>query len=180
VRRVQLGLLVVATAAVGVAWLRGARADEAPLPPRSVDRVVIRKGEHRLEAWRGDRLLRTFRVAIGSGGAGPKRVEGDGRTPEGRYRVDRRHHSHDFHRFLHVSYPNADDRRAFRDSVRGGTIPRGSRIGGDIGIHGEARGWQGAPHKLVDWTAGCIALDDEEIEELFRAVRPGALVDILP
>lgn len=157
-----------------------ARADAPPLPPRSVDLVVVRKGAHVLEAWQGDRLLRRYRVAIGSGGAGPKRVEGDGRTPEGRYRIDRRHASRPFHRFLHVSYPNADDRRAFEEARRSGTIPRTARIGGDIGIHGEARGWSGAPHKWVDWTAGCIALDDEEIEELFVAVREGAVVEIVP
>lgn len=179
-RRVWLGLLFVGTAALGADRVGDARADETPLPARSVDRVVIRKADHVLEAWQGDRLLRTYRVAIGSGGAGPKRLEGDGKTPEGRYRIDRRHHSRAFHRFLHVSYPNANDRSSFRDSLRGGAIPRGSRIGGDIGIHGEARGWQGAPHKLVDWTAGCIALDDDEIEELFRAVRPMALVEIVP
>lgn len=160
--------------------LRAARADGPRLPAGSVDRVVIRKGDHALEAYQGERLLRTFRVAIGSGGAGPKRREGDGRTPEGRYRVDRRHRSRAFHRFLHVSYPNAEDRRAFREAIRSGALPPNARIGGDIGIHGEARGWQGAPHKWVDWTAGCVALDNDEIEELFRAARVGAVVEILP
>jgi murein L,D-transpeptidase YafK len=154
-------------------------ADE-PLSPGSVDRIVIRKSAHVLEAYRGAELVRQYRVAIGSGGAGPKRVEGDGRTPEGRYKIDRRHLSRAFHRFLHVSYPNLDDRRAFREAQRSGALPRGTRIGGDIGIHGEARGWEGAPHKAFDWTAGCVALDNDEIEELFRAVRPGATVEITP
>lgn len=161
-------------------WLRGAMADEEPLPRGSVDRLVIRKADHVLDAFAGDRLLRRYRVALGSGGAGPKRMEGDGRTPVGRYRIDRRSRSRAFHRFLHVSYPNAEDRRAYREARARGEIPRGTGIGGDIGIHGESRSWVGAPHKLVDWTAGCIALDDEEIEELFVAVRPNAVVVIEP
>ncbi len=164
----------------GAGLVAVARADAPPLAAGSVDRVVIKKGDHVLEAFGGERRLRTFRVAIGSGGTGPKRLEGDGRTPEGTYRIDRRHHSRAFHRFLHVSYPNAEDLRAFREAVRSGTIPRNARIGGDIGIHGEARGWEGAPHKWVDWTAGCVALDNDEIEDLFRAVAPGAIVEILP
>jgi murein L,D-transpeptidase YafK len=174
--------VLLRTLVLGLALLSlpAARADEAPLPAGAIDRIVIKKAAHVLEAWSGERLLRTYRVAIGSGGAGAKRTEGDGRTPEGRYRVDRRHRSRAFHRFLHVSYPNADDVRAFREAVRAGRVPRGARIGGDIGIHGEARGWEGAPHKFVDWTAGCVALDNDEIEELFAAARPGAQVEIVP
>jgi murein L,D-transpeptidase YafK len=170
-------LILVVTAACAAA---GLHADEPPLRAGQVDRLVVRKGDHVLEAWQGERLVRSYRVAIGSGGEGHKRMEGDGRTPEGRYTIDRRHRSKAFHRFLHVSYPNAGDRRAFREALRSGELPRGAGIGGDIGIHGEPRGWTGLPHKWVDWTAGCVALDDAEIEELFVAVRPGALVEIVP
>lgn len=175
-RRLLELLFVFATASAGTT----VEADEPGLRPGSVDRLVVRKGEHVLEAWSGERRLTSYRVAIGSGGAGPKRFEGDGRTPEGRYRIDRRHHSRAFHRFLHVSYPNAADRRAYRDGIRSGVIARGTGIGGDIGIHGEPRGFLGGQHKLIDWTAGCVAVDDDEIEELYRAVRPGAVVEILP
>lgn len=174
VRRLVVVLVLLAP------WSGSVQADQAPLGRGTVDRVVIRKAAHLLEAWSGEHLLRQYRVAIGAGGAGPKRAEGDNRTPEGRYRIDRRHRSRAFHRFLHVSYPSAEDRRAFREALRRGDLPRGARIGGDIGIHGEARGWEGAPHKSVDWTAGCVALDNDEIEELFAAVRPGAAVEILP
>ena len=180
-RRLTAGTLALGLSGLVLAWLGGARADEPPpLARGSVDRIVIDKSDHTLEAWRGDRLLRRYTVAIGSGGEGPKRVEGDGRTPEGLYRIDRRHRSRSFHRFLHVSYPNADDRRAFRQAAQDGAIGPGARIGGDIGIHGEARGWEGAPHKAIDWTAGCVALDNDEIEELYAAVRDGAVVEIRP
>jgi len=151
------------------------------LPPGSIDRIVIDKSDHELVAFDGGGgVVLRFSVAIGSGGNGPKRVEGDGRTPEGVYRIDSRHRSRPFHRFLHVSYPNAADRAAFRRGLRDGTIPRGARIGGDIGIHGAPRGPLGTFHKAVDWTAGCIAVDDEEIEELFAAVRPNAEVEVRP
>lgn len=152
-----------------------------PLPTgQKVDRLRILKGRHRLEAWAGKRLLKVYSVAIGRGGAGPKRYEGDGKTPEGRYVIDRRHRSRRFYLFLHVSYPSPRDRAAFRAARRAGKLPRGARIGGAIGIHGEKRGWKWLPHKWLDWTRGCIALDDDEIEELYRAVVKGASVEILP
>lgn len=150
------------------------------LPFGSVDRIVVDKSEHTLEAFRMDRLVRTFTVAIGLGGEGAKRFEGDLKTPEGTYRIDRRHRSEAFHRFLHVSYPNAADRAAHARGVRDGTIPRGVGIGGAIGIHGAPRGIFHDVHKAVDWTAGCIALDDDEIEALYRAVRTNAVVVIRP
>lgn len=146
----------------------------------TVDRIVISKARHTLEAWSGERLLRTYRVALGSGGAGPKRWEGDAKTPVGRYRIDGRFPSRRFHRFLRVSYPNAADRAAYERARAAGLVPDGAGVGGAIGIHGEKRGWGGWPHKEVDWTLGCIALDDAEVEELYEAVMPGAVVEIRP
>jgi len=127
-----------------------------------------------MEAWAGTRLLKVYRVVIGRGGAGPKRVAGDSKTPEGRYRIDRRHHSRKFHRFLHVSYPNARDRAAFAAARRTGKLSAGARIGGAIGIHGPKRGWRWLPQKWIDWTDGCVAVDLEESEELYRVVKSGA------
>ena len=156
-------------------------AGDRPIPRgATVDRLRIFKGKHRLEAWSGKKLLRIYSVAIGRGGAGPKRYEGDNRTPEGRYTIDRRHRSRRFHLFLHISYPSQVDRAAFRAARRAGTLSRSARIGGAIGIHGERRSWGWLPHKWFDWTRGCIAVDNEEIEELYRVVAKGARVEILP
>lgn len=146
----------------------------------SIDKLVIYKGRHRLEAWSGTRLVRAYRVAIGRGGAGPKRMEGDGKTPEGIYFVARRFVSRSFHFFLELSYPNEEDQRRFARAKAAGELPRQARIGGAIGIHGEKRGMTVLPHKWVDWTQGCIALDNSEIEELYRQVRPRARVEIYP
>lgn len=145
-----------------------------------VDRLRVHKGRHRLEAWSGEQLLKIYTVAIGRGGSGHKRREGDGRTPEGRYTIDSRHRSRRFHLFLHISYPSAQDRAAFRAAVGAGKLPRDARVGGNIGIHGERRGWSWLPHKWIDWTRGCIAVDDDEIEELYRVVVRGATVEIVP
>jgi murein L,D-transpeptidase YafK len=145
-----------------------------------VDRIVIYKGRHELQAWSGPRLVKSYRIAIGRGGAGPKQLEGDNRTPEGVYRITRRFPSATFHRFLHISYPSAQDRAAFARALRSRRLPRGARIGGSIGIHGEKRGLRMLPHKWVDWTQGCIAVDNAEIEELYRSVKIGARVEIYP
>jgi murein L,D-transpeptidase YafK len=174
--------LVMGAAIAIVACAAAANEGRHPtgLPPRvRVDRLVLDKSDHLLEAWSGETLLRTYDVAIGAGGAGDKRWEGDGRTPEGTYRIDSRHRSRQFHRFLHVSYPNADDRRRYRRAVRAGEVPEGRGIGGDIGIHGTPDDFFGL-RSAFDWTAGCIAVSNDEVEELYRAVAPNAVIEIRP
>lgn len=164
-----------------VAAIASAQSDEREPLPASVriDRLVADKSDHRLEAWSGSTLVRTYRIAVGTGGAGPKRYEGDGRTPEGVYRIIGRHHSRRFHRFLHVSYPNDEDRRRYRALRARGEVPDGAGIGGAIGVHGESRDPEvRALGRSVDWTAGCIAVSDAEIEELYRAVVPNAVIEI--
>ena len=135
---------------------------------------------HTMEVYSLGELLKVYTVAVGRGGAGPKRYSGDEKTPEGSYRIDSRHASRKYHRFLHVSYPNRRDRAAFREGKRKGTIPASRGIGGAIGIHGEKKGFVGLPHKLVDWTLGCIAVDNDEVEELYRAIVVDAVIEIRP
>jgi len=138
-----------------------------------IDRIEVDKSDREMKVFSRGRLVHTYRVAIGVGGMGPKRHEGDGVTPEGEYRIDSRHRSRSWHRFLHVSYPNARDRRRYRRGVASGEIPEVG-VGGAIGIHGGNHGLL----RMADWTAGCIAVTDEEAEELFRAVRPNARIVI--
>jgi murein L,D-transpeptidase YafK len=122
----------------------------------------------------GDNVIKTYTVSIGRGGLQPKQQQGDHRTPEGLYQIDRRKKDSRFHRALHVSYPNEADRE------RAGKL--GVSPGGDIMIHGmmNGLGWLGSIHRLVDWTDGCIAVTDSEIDEIWSAVPDGTPVEIRP
>jgi hypothetical protein len=149
-----------------------------PSLPPTINRIVVDKSAHRLEAWFNDTLARRYSVAIGKGGLGPKRMQGDGKTPEGSYHIAGKHHSAEFHRFMLISYPNSADVQAFKQAKARGEIPANASIGGDVGIHGLSGWTSNLPHKLVDWTAGCIALDNDEVDELYARVPIGAAVQI--
>jgi murein L,D-transpeptidase YafK len=142
-----------------------------------ITEVRIDKGDHTLTLVAGEHVVKTYRVAIGPGGAGYKRMEGDKVTPVGRYKISSRIKGL-FHNFLVVSYPNAEDRVRFAEAKRRGELPRSATIGGGIGIHGvDSKDAKGV-HKQYDWTLGCIALDDDEIDEIARRVRNGTTVVI--
>ena len=144
-------------------------------PPR-VTEVRIAKGDHRLTLVAGDQVVKSYRVAIGPGGPGPKLREGDSVTP-----VDLPRCWSDqgiLHQFLTLSYPNQDDLRRYAEAKRSGEVKPGVGVGGGIGIHGTGhKEWNGV-HKESDWTLGCVALDDDEIDEVAAQVRDGTPVVI--
>jgi len=113
-------------------------------------------------------------VALGQGGLAPKQRAGDGRTPEGRYVIDSRNSASAYHRSLHISYPNPEDRKR---AAKLGVSP-----GGDIMIHGlpNGKGFIGSAHRAYDWTLGCVAVTDAEIEEIWKLVPDGTPVEIRP
>ena len=114
-------------------------------------------------------VLRTYPIGLGFAPVGRKRIKGDGRTPEGSYVIDRRNPDSLFHLSVGISYPNAAD-TAY-------AAARGLDPGGDIFIHGGPR--RGIdPVGVRDWTAGCIAVTDREIEEIYAMVRDGTPIDI--
>jgi murein L,D-transpeptidase YafK len=142
-----------------------------------IDEIRIDKSDHTLELREGGRSRKTYRVAIGPGGAGPKRMEGDQVRPVGTYKVTGRIKGL-FHQFLVVSYPNDEDRRRFSELKKSGQISPERRIGDGIGIHGTGRKeWTGV-HKETDWTLGCVALDDAEIDEVAGLVKDGTRIVI--
>jgi murein L,D-transpeptidase YafK len=156
-----------------------AKAAPPAAPPAvpAVDEIRIDKSDHTLALCASGRPLRVYAVAIGSGGAGPKQMEGDMVTPVGTYRVAGRFKGL-FHQFLTVSYPNDDDRLRFAERKARGLVPSGVTVGFGIGIHGVGRKeWNGV-HKRSDWTAGCVALDDAEIDEIAGLVRDGTKIVI--
>jgi murein L,D-transpeptidase YafK len=147
----------------------------APLPQGvTADRLLVDKSERTLTLFWHGVPLKTYRVALGGAPNGPKEKQGDERTPEGVYHVDKRLEKSAFHRGLRISYPNREDRAIAREA--------GVHAGGDIAIHGLRDGlaWVGSAHTLFDWTDGCIAVTNEEIDELWRAVPKGTEVEIRP
>jgi murein L,D-transpeptidase YafK len=146
----------------------------AAADPPVADRVVVYKARREMMLYRDGKAIRTYRIALGRTPVGPKRREGDGKTPEGDYVVDGRLARSQFHRALHISYPAAADRERAR---RAGVSP-----GGDIMIHGlpNGQGAIGAAHRQSDWTEGCIAVTNEEIEEIWRLVANGTPIRIEP
>lgn len=177
-------LLSLAALVLGSA-LVAPRAGADPARAKRVSRVHIKKGEHRMLLLAADgkgneELVASYRVAIGPGGAGPKRQEGDLTTPVGRYHVTMRQRSR-FTIFLGLDYPTPADRRRFELLKQRGDLPRSATIGGAIGIHGPPASMNGVAKralKAIDWTAGCVAVDEDEIREVARLVGDGTVVDI--
>ena len=143
-------------------------------PESYADQVIVEKAKRRLTLVCGARILKEYRIALGTEPTGSKQCQGDNRTPEGTYIIDSRNMNSRYHRALHVSYPNDADRRAAKRL--------GCKPGGDIMIHGLPTGytWLGQDHSRVDWTQGCIAVTNAEIEEIWKLVRNGTSLLIKP
>ena len=138
------------------------------------DKVLIEKKERRLTLLSRGEAIKTYKIALGSNPVGPKERQGDNKTPEGFYIIDSRNRKSGFYLSLHISYPNEKDKRRAKEL---GVSP-----GGDIMIHGIKNGfsWVGASHSNTDWTNGCIAVTNEEMEEIFKLVPNGTIVEIRP
>ena len=119
-------------------------------------------------------MIKTYKVALGGDPIGAKAQQGDHKTPEGIYVLDSRNPHSQFYKSIHISYPNASDRAAARQ--------KGVSPGGDVFVHGlpNGYGWVGASHRLKDWTDGCVAVTNQEIDEIWRAVPGGTPIEIRP
>lgn len=146
-------------------------------------KIIISKEARRLYLFSGDTLLRSYSVALGRNMFGPKLMEGDHKTPEGTYIIDFKKQESDYFRALHISYPNKTDiERTKRYSQSKGVH---LSPGGDIMIHGlpvneQIRQWVELAHPFFNWTRGCIAVANSEIEELFQLVAVKTEVEICP
>ena len=138
------------------------------------DKVLIEKKARRLTLLSKGQVIKSYKVALGRNPAGPKEKEGDNRTPEGTYTIDTRNTKSRYHLALHVSYPNTQD---IQRAKKQGVSP-----GGNIMIHGirNGFGWIGRFHRWLDWTKGCIAVTNNEIDEIGRLVENGTPVEIRP
>ena len=139
-----------------------------------VDRILVEKSKRRLTLFASKKVLKVYRIALGKNPVGPKVRQGDGKTPEGVYRIDYRNSKSHYYLSLHISYPNAEDIQRAKEL----DVPPG----GDIMIHGlkNGFGWLGPLHRLFDWTDGCIAVTNSEIKEIWHLVPDGTLVEIRP
>lgn len=140
----------------------------------TADRILIEKRERRLMLISKGKVLKTYKVALGGNPNGLKERQGDNKTPEGTYIIDARNRGSRYHLSLHISYPNEKDKKRAKQL---GVSP-----GGDIMIHGIKNGfsWVGDRHTEADWTKGCIAVTDEEIEEIAKLAPNGTIVEIRP
>jgi murein L,D-transpeptidase YafK len=146
----------------------------AAAAPVQADKIVILKSAHSMTLLSGGKVLKTYKIALGSVPVGPKQVEGDHKTPEGTYLIDAKNGHSQFHLSLHISYPSAADQQRARSM--------GARPGGAIMIHGLAKpfAYLGPLHRQTDWTDGCIAVTNAEIEEIWTLVPVGTRVEIRP
>ncbi len=157
--------------ASGGAWeYHGGRCGAVPAGP--IDRILVDKSDRRLLVYRDGKLIREFRVALGRGGLAPKQRQGDGRVPEGIYLITFHNAASAFHRSLRIGYPTDEQLAVARQA--------GIDPGNDIMIHGLPNGVGriGSRHLLRDWTEGCIAVTNAEMDWLFDAVPDGTLIDI--
>ena len=136
-------------------------------PP--VTHVLVNKGDRQMHLISGQTLLKSYDIGLGFAPAGDKKVQGDGKTPEGTYLIDRRNPNSQFYLSIGVSYPNATDRAEAKEL--------GKSPGGDIFIHGRPREYRNGGR---DWTAGCIAVTNREMREVYSMVKNGTPITINP
>ena len=147
---------------------------QTAVAPLHADRVIVLKKERILRLESHGREIKTYKVALGGDPIGAKTRQSDHKTPEGIYVLDFRNAHSKFYKAIHISYPSAHDRAAAREP---GVSP-----GGDVFLHGlpNGYGFVGAAHRLKDWTDGCIAVTNVEIDEIWAAVADGTPIEIRP
>ena len=171
----KLKVLLIVLIILIIAIIIQSNRHSEPIPKEiRADYILVEKSARRLSLLHDGVPIKFYQVALGRVPVGNKEQEGDNRTPEGLYKIDRRNEKSRFHLSLHISYPTPAEIGAARQ--------RGVSPGGDIMIHGlpNGLGYIGDSHRLTDWTAGCIAVTNEEIEEIWNAVADGTAIEICP
>jgi len=143
-------------------------------PNAKIDKLVVLKSKRQLLAYSKGELLKTYQVSLGAEPSGDKDFEGDNKTPEGIYYINDKNPNSDYYKNLGISYPNKADQNKAKQL--------GKSAGGDIKIHGIKNNAEfvGKYHRWFDWTLGCIAVTNEEIDELYGAVKIGTPIEIKP
>ena len=137
-------------------------------------RIVVKKADRKMMLYTKDKLLKTYNISLGGNPIGHKKQEGDSKTPEGNYTISHKNAASRFHKSLKISYPNTIDCANAKNL--------GVSAGGDVMIHGLGKGFSflGKLHTLQDWTLGCVAVTNEEIDEIWKIVDLGTSIQIDP
>ena len=168
---IGLGLFVSTSAVVSA---KGIVKDAQPVDATApIDKVFVDKSERVLQLLSGDKVIKTYHIALGGSPVGHKQRQGDNRTPTGSYVLDYKNEKSKFYRSIHVSYPNATDKAQAKKL--------GVNPGGDIMIHGQRNGFGHLAdiNQQRDWTEGCIAVTDNEMDEIMAAVELGMPIEIV-
>ncbi|MEF9603443.1 L,D-transpeptidase family protein [Paracoccus sp. PXZ] len=165
-----LGRIVALAILLGLAACGPSKFKTYSGPP--VTQVVVNKGARQMLLLNGNTVLKAYRIGLGNEPLGHKQFEGDGRTPEGLYYIDRRNPDSRYHLSIGISYPNP------HDAVRAAELGRSA--GSDIFIHGQGPEGRALSKLHQDWTAGCIAVTDAEVEDVYAMVRDGTPILITP
>ncbi len=147
---------------------------ERKLPNGSkVDKILVEKSKREMHVFSNGKKLKTYNISLGFHPKGKKHFEGDGKTPEGKYIIVSKNCNSIAHKSFGISYPKEDDKQ-FAAKYR-------KPAGGNIMIHGmmNGLGYWGKFHRFIDWTAGCIALTNREMDDLFRHVDVGCEIEIM-
>ena len=165
-----VGLTGYKTLAAANHFDKGHQTDLANI---KIDTVYVDKSERVLKLLSGDRVIKTYHIALGDSPVGHKRQEGDERTPTGSYILDYKNENSSYYRSIHVSYPNAADKAQAEK--------RGVSAGGDIMIHGQKNGLGhlAAITQQRDWTDGCIAVTNDEMDEIMSVYKAGMPIEIV-
>ena len=144
------------------------------LPLMAVDLVIVEKNKRIMTLYNGDNIIKRYHIAMGDSPVGHKLKQGDQRTPQGRYILDYKKKDSAFYRAIHISYPNEADR------IRAKAL--GLDPGGQIMIHGENPNSELTPQQqqAFNWTNGCIAVTNDEMDELWQLIEPGTPIEIWP
>ena len=148
---------------------------EKKLPTdQKIDKIILTKSRRTMDVYAGGQIIKTYKISLGRDPLGDKEFEGDKRTPEGQYSINDKNPNSGFHKNLGISYPNKMDIEEAKK--------KNLRPGGEIKIHGirNGLGFIGKLHRMLDWTAGCVALTDDEVDELYNSVEIGTPILILP
>jgi murein L,D-transpeptidase YafK len=143
-------------------------------PFTTINYILVEKEKRQMSVFFNGQLLKTYRIALGFSPKGHKEKEGDGKTPEGNYHISKKNAISRFFLSLKISYPSPQD--------EANAAKNGYSVGGDVMIHGLPNGfsWLGSLHTFKDWTRGCIAVRNEEIQEIYSAISEDTRIEIRP